>query len=207
MDGWLCPALFKYFDSAPDNIYVQFKQKNVSPMHNRKNMKYLMLIIFFWLVQPVYAKEDCSLSGIELEEESNDAVKLYYTGTCHYRNKDYQMAAKQWKQLSQLNNVPREYEELQINVLNNLGYLMFFGYGVEKKQFEAVDYWQKAVSLGHTESEYHLCHAYADTKESTYNKLKAKQHCSKALLIYNGLEEKDDEILRQIKKYNNQVNE
>lgn len=25
MDGWLCPALFKYFLTAPANIYAQFK--------------------------------------------------------------------------------------------------------------------------------------------------------------------------------------
>ena len=25
MDGWLCPALFCYFDEAPDSIYVQAK--------------------------------------------------------------------------------------------------------------------------------------------------------------------------------------
>lgn len=27
MEGWLCPALFKYFDKAPARIYAQFKQK------------------------------------------------------------------------------------------------------------------------------------------------------------------------------------
>ena len=26
-EGWLCPALFKYFDSAPQRIYAQFKSK------------------------------------------------------------------------------------------------------------------------------------------------------------------------------------
>jgi hypothetical protein len=25
MEGWLCPALFKYFDQAPKKIYAQFK--------------------------------------------------------------------------------------------------------------------------------------------------------------------------------------
>lgn len=25
MEGWLCPALFKYFDQAPNRLYVQFK--------------------------------------------------------------------------------------------------------------------------------------------------------------------------------------
>jgi hypothetical protein len=28
MEGWLCPALFKYFDAAPERIYVQCKAKN-----------------------------------------------------------------------------------------------------------------------------------------------------------------------------------
>ena len=27
MDGWLCPALFRYFDEAPEKIYAQFKGK------------------------------------------------------------------------------------------------------------------------------------------------------------------------------------
>jgi len=27
LEGWLCPALFKYFDHAPDRIYAAFKGK------------------------------------------------------------------------------------------------------------------------------------------------------------------------------------
>ena len=27
MEGWLCPALFKYFDKAPKEIYVKAEQK------------------------------------------------------------------------------------------------------------------------------------------------------------------------------------
>lgn len=27
MEGWLCPALFKYFDEAPTKLYAQFKRK------------------------------------------------------------------------------------------------------------------------------------------------------------------------------------
>jgi hypothetical protein len=27
MEGWLCPALFKYFDSAPAKIYAQVRSK------------------------------------------------------------------------------------------------------------------------------------------------------------------------------------
>src|SRR4051812_16279401 len=29
MEGWLCPALFKYFDKAPKKIFVQVKPKSV----------------------------------------------------------------------------------------------------------------------------------------------------------------------------------
>lgn len=27
IEGWLCPALFKYFDAAPDELYVQVSAK------------------------------------------------------------------------------------------------------------------------------------------------------------------------------------
>ena len=29
VEGWLCPALFKYFEQAPDNIYVRVEEKVV----------------------------------------------------------------------------------------------------------------------------------------------------------------------------------
>ena len=28
MEGWLCPALFKYFEAAPERIFAQVKPKN-----------------------------------------------------------------------------------------------------------------------------------------------------------------------------------
>ena len=29
LEGWLCPALFKYFERAPERLYAQVKPKNV----------------------------------------------------------------------------------------------------------------------------------------------------------------------------------
>ncbi|QDT75376.1 DUF6717 family protein [Lacipirellula limnantheis] len=29
LEGWLCPALFKYFEAAPERIYAQVKAKRV----------------------------------------------------------------------------------------------------------------------------------------------------------------------------------
>lgn len=169
-------------------------------------MKRLFLIISVLVSTSIFAKEDCSLKGVDLDETSNIAERLFYTGTCHYRNEDYALAAKAWKELSYLKNVESEYQYLQIDVLNNLGYLMFFGYGVPKEQNKALSFWKKAITLGHYESEYHLCHAYADKKQPSYNLFKARKHCEKALLIYNGMEKKDVEILNILKKYNSQVN-
>ena len=30
MEGWLCPALFRYFDEAPEDIYVKAEAKSLS---------------------------------------------------------------------------------------------------------------------------------------------------------------------------------
>ena len=37
MEGWLCPAMFKYFDAAPKCLYAQFKEK--THWHDNKNWK------------------------------------------------------------------------------------------------------------------------------------------------------------------------
>ncbi len=169
-------------------------------------MRNSILLILSLLSVSVLSKENCTIESIGLEESSNIAEKLYYAGTCHYRNEDYQLSATSWEKLSNLKNVTPEFQDLQIDVLNNLGYLMFFGYGINQNQKQAVSYWVKAVSLGHYESEYHLCHAYADKKQSTYNLPLAKKHCEKALLIYKGMEKPDKEIISMLKKYNGQVN-
>jgi len=153
------------------------------------------------------AKEPCALKDLDLETSSH-AEKLYYQVTCHYRNKDSSESVRLWKELSKLETVKSDDTELQINVLNNLGYMLFFGYGVDADKKEALVLWHKAVGMGHTESEYHLCHAYADADQSTHDPIKAVAHCDKAELVYLGLEKKDDgdkDVLRQIQKYKKQL--
>ncbi|WP_444939830.1 sel1 repeat family protein [Microbulbifer sp. ZKSA004] len=169
-------------------------------------MRNSILLILVLFSAPVLSKENCGLESIGLEKSSTVAEKLYYTGTCHYRNKDYELSARSWEELSNLKKVDPEFQGLQVDVLNNLGYLKFFGFGIKQDQKLAVSYWAKAVSLGHYESEYHLCHAYADKEQLTYNLAKAKKHCEKALLIYKGMENPDKDIMSTLKKYNAQVN-
>lgn len=166
-----------------------------------KALTFLVLVIC-----PVFslANESCSLEEIKLTADSPQAEKLFYTGTCHYRNEQYEKSVALWKELSLLEGVEEEHVELQISALSNLGYMLFFGYGITENKTEAVEYWNRAVALGHTEAEYHLCHAYADPEVSTYNPRKARPHCEKAKLIYRGIKEKSDDdkiILKQINGY------
>ena len=160
-----------------------------------------ILIILLIFSTPVLSKEACDLASIGLDQDSPLAEQLFYTGTCHFRNKDYDRSVESWSKLTSLENVAPEYEELQIDVLNNLGYMKFFGYGTEKDQWTAIEYWKQAILMGHEEAEYHLCHAYADHNEPTYTLARARKHCKKALLIYNGMEKPDLEILDDIKFY------
>jgi len=166
----------------------------------------LALLLSFSNIAEEGGKEDCSYDGIGFKEEANIAKVYFYTGTCHYRNADYEQSAEEWKKLALLEEVAPEFSDLQIDVLNNLGYLKFFGLGIEENKTEAVSYWEKAVGLGHEESEYHLCHAYADIEQITYAPKKAYSHCQKALMIYSNMEnrQEDNEIAyQQTKKYMN----
>lgn len=169
-----------------------------------------LISLFLVLLLPLYAfaEESCSLQEADLTPESPLAQRLFYVGTCHYRKKEYAEAVQHWKKLSVLTNVEPEYVELQTSSLNNLGYMLFFGYGIAKDEDEALTYWHKAIGLGHIESEYHLCHAYADSEASTYSPVKALPHCEKSKLLYQGMPEKTSDevhILKQINHYLEQL--
>lgn len=168
-------------------------------------MKILPLIIYLLTPVLAFANESCNLNELQLTPNSAKVQKLFYAGTCHYRNKEYQAAVVSWKELSLLKNIEPEYAELQISVLNNLGYMFFFGYGIEENKPKALEYWNQAIGLGHTEAEYHLCHAYADSNVSTYNPIKALPHCEKAKLIYQGIKNKSNDEKIIIQQINNHL--
>lgn len=167
-------------------------------------MKIFLTILVMMLSVNLQAEESCTMESIGLEASSAIPLQLYYTGTCHFRNGDYQEAAEQWMKLAEMKDVPREYAELQTNCANNLGYLLFFGDGVEKDPLKAVSYWTEAAAQGHEEAEYHLCHAYADANASTYDPVKAIPHCDRAAKIYGAIQSRNEDqsiIFDQIQKY------
>ncbi|WP_395004930.1 hypothetical protein, partial [Undibacterium sp.] len=87
---------------------------------------------------------------MKLSKDSVQAEKLFYVGTCHYRKKEYERSVALWKKLSLLEDMEPKYVELQISALNNLGYMLFFGFGIEENKSEAIKYWNQAIALGHT---------------------------------------------------------
>lgn len=171
-------------------------------------MKYIAQIVILLMSFDLYAKGSCTDEDIGLTPSAHLAERLFYTGTCHYRNGEYHKSVDLWGRLAKIENIDPRYNELQISAFNNLGYMLFFGNGVQENKAKAIEYWNKAISSGHTEAEYHLCHAYADVKVSTYNPVLARPHCEKARLIYQGIKQPDaDEqvILKQIVGYLTQL--
>jgi TPR repeat protein len=164
-------------------------------------VRYLVIFILLAIPSVTFSAEDCSDDAIGLDETSHITEQLFFRGTCHYRKQEYALSAKYWTELSLLEDVDALYQTYQVDSLNNLGYLTFYGYGVSENKQQAIEYWKRAVALGHFESEYHLCHAHAEQDEPTYNPSQAKQHCEKAYLIYNGMPEPDEEVLNDIRGY------
>jgi hypothetical protein len=168
-------------------------------------MKILAALLFLLTPILAFAGQSCALDEVKLTSNSPLAERLFYVGTCHYRTQEYTSSVALWKELSLLKNIDPEHVELQISSLNNLGYMFFFGYGVVENKSAALAYWKQAIGLGHTEAEYHLCHAYADPKVSTYNPVKALPHCEKAKLIYQGMEKKESDEKTMLKQINNYI--
>ena len=150
------------------------------------------------------AGDSCPEPGIGDDLPADHPACLYYTGTWHYRNERMEQAATSWSGLVGRDDLGGEYDELRTNALNNLGYLRFYGLGLEEDKTAAIGLWREAVSLGHDESEFHLCHAYGDANEPTYNAVRARRHCRRADAIYSALPEPDEDdraVLEIIREY------
>lgn len=79
----------------------------------------------------------------------------YEQGVKAYKRKDYPEAVLQWRQaVAQGNRL----------ALNNLGYLAYYGLGMQADPSFAVDLWRKGAVLGVSEAQWHLGLAYEEGK-------------------------------------------
>lgn len=82
---------------------------------------------------------------------SDSVVSVYNLGVDAYRAEDYSKAFEHWSAAAARG---------ELNALNNLGFLLYNGFGVEQSQVEAVKLWRIASFAGHSESQWHLASAY-----------------------------------------------
>ncbi|MFW1734652.1 hypothetical protein ACG94V_07375 [Acinetobacter sp. ULE_I001] len=166
---------------------------------------YTAMLSSILLTTNCFAKEDCSISTLQLKQESS-ITQHFFTGTCHYRNQEFSLAATQWAKTIQIRPVNAKFNQLQIDSMNNLGFLLFYGFGVTQNRQRALTLWHTASDLGQTESTFHLCHAYAEPEDRVYNYQKAQQYCPQALKHYatkKGGESEKQMIVKYIQQLNN----
>ena len=168
-----------------------------------RNLLKFNLALLVFLTANAFGAATCPLE--ELKGTSADTPECYfYSGTTAYRAKDFETAATYWKKVIGINSVPVELEHLKVDAYNNLGFLYFFGNGVQPNKMAAIEYWTYAMKSGNDEAAYHLCHAYADKKEPMYNPKKALGYCKEGLRRYSLLKNRNDqieEVVVQLQKY------
>jgi hypothetical protein len=87
-----------------------------------------------------------SASAFGVAEESD-----YNLGVSAYQSKNYPQAAARWKESVARGNV---------DAMNNLGFLLYNGYGIAKDIDAAIELWRTASYAGQSEAQWHLGIAY-----------------------------------------------
>jgi TPR repeat protein len=75
----------------------------------------------------------------------------YNLGVAAYKKRNYSEAAAQWTKAVASGNT---------EAMNNLGFLLYNGYGVDKDTDRAIKLWRVASEAGDSESQWHLGRAY-----------------------------------------------
>lgn len=121
----------------------------------------------------------CSLTVCQPVRAANGS---YNAGVDAWRKKDYPEAAKQWSQAVLTGN---------IDAMNNLAYLYFYGLGMPARISDAIQLWRVAAFAGESESQWHLGRAYEDGKGVEKDALKAYAwyRCS----VHNARRKKDSD--------------
>lgn len=87
----------------------------------------------------------------EMPQSSDSVESVYNLGVYAYRAEDYAKAFEHWSAAAARG---------ELNALNNLGFLLHNGLGVDQNQEEAINLWRIASFAGHSESQWHLASAY-----------------------------------------------
>ena len=83
-----------------------------------KVMRKLTTIALCLMSLLAFADEDCSPEAIGVDETSTKIELHFYTGTCHYRNEDYQLSVRSWEKLAELDASTSADEELKLSLIH-----------------------------------------------------------------------------------------
>jgi TPR repeat protein len=83
------------------------------------------------------------------ESAADDSA--YNRGVDAYKKQDYAEALTQWSASVAKGN---------IDAMNNLGYLFYYGHGTDRAPQDAVQLWRVAAFAGQSEAQWHLATAY-----------------------------------------------
>ena len=86
-------------------------------------------------------------------QPADGGLAEYNLGVTAFQAKDYAGAYQHWSAVANAGN---------LNALNNLGYLIYYGLGTPAQPQRAITLWRSAAEHGQSESQWHLGNAYAD---------------------------------------------
>lgn len=123
--------------------------------------------------------------------ESQD-IKEYNLGVDAYRARNYTEARRHWS---------KAVDHGVRDAYNNLGFLLYNGFGGDKDAARAVALWRDAAMMGNAESQWHLASAYEEGKGTVRNQVEAYAWYECAQAAYraeSGGRRNDTEITRDI---------
>lgn len=129
---------------------------------------------------------------------------LFFSGTQHFRGKEYPRALALWQQLAELPEMSAELEAYRLDAYNNVGFLLYMGWGTAPQRQKSLQLWQSAYKAGHAEATYHLCHFYGEPAEPEYEPALALRYCREALLRYKKLGDRpgqSEAVVKQLELY------
>ena len=119
-------------------------------------------------------------------------IKEYNLGVDAYRAKNYTEARRHWN---------KAVDQGVRDAYNNLGFLLYNGFGGDQDTVRAVALWRDAAMLGNAESQWHLASAYEEGKGTVRNQIEAYAWYECAQAAYraeSGGKQEASEITRDI---------
>jgi len=114
-----------------------------------------------WQEMPLPALEERVAAG-DLAA-THELARRYFGGRGDVRQ-SYEQAARLWREIVEAGGLPTDYYMGRMCAHSNLGYVSYYGKGINQDRAEGVRLWRIAAEQGYPEAQLHLGVAYSDGK-------------------------------------------